>query len=439
MLLGFRAENVRSFRDPVEISLLATALAQPAAVRRVRWRAGGRPISVLPAAGVFGANATGKSNLLRAMRDMRLHVLQSFRFGNPTGGIVRRPYLLDPSSRLAPSRFEVDIVLGGVRYEYGFVLDDTRILEEWAYRYPHGRPAQLFHRRGDAVDLGSVERAKSRVVVELLRPNALFLSTAASANHATLLPLYAWFEQNLVLAEADSRPVRQALTAQLMEDPGTRDRVLAFLTAADLGVTGVQQIEPDPVTRERMQRAVRIILGQEEEPDPSAEGLPSASFGVMMTHRGADSDVAMNIDDESLGTLVWFGLAGPVLTAIADGTVLLADELDASLHPALVAELVRLFQDPATNPHHAQLIFNSHDAALLGEPGVASPLGRDQVWFVEKSNDGGSRLYGLSDLAPRKEEAIGRRYLAGRYGAVPILSRQQLAAAVSPAPEGPAR
>ncbi|WP_092554800.1 AAA family ATPase [Actinoplanes derwentensis] len=141
-------------------------------------------------------------------------------------------------------------------------------------------------------------------------------------------------------------------------------------------------------------------------------------------------------DDESLGTLVWFGLAGPVLTAIADGTVLLADELDTSLHPALVAELVRLFQDPATNPRRAQLIFNSHDAALLGDPGGGSPLGRDQVWFAEKRDDGGSRLHGLSDLAPRKEEAISRRYSAGRYGAVPILSRQQFAAAVRPAARG---
>lgn len=415
--------------------MLATTLAQADCVRQVGWREGGRPLGVLPAAGIFGANATGKSNMLRAMHDMRLHVLQSFRFGNPTGGVSRRPYLLDPASRTAPSRFEVDLVLNGVRHEYGFVLDDTRILEEWAYRYPRGRPAMLFHRHADTVDLGSVERAKGRAVTELLRPNALFLSTAASANHAVLLPLYAWFERNLLLAEANSRQFRQALTAQLLEDPGARERVLAFLRAADLGVTGAQMVEPDPVTRERMQRAVRIILGQEEEPDPAADGPAFASFGLMLVHRVNDIEVAMGAEDESLGTLVWFGLAGPVLTAITDGSVLLADELDASLHPALVAELVRLFQDPATNPRRAQLIFNSHDAALLGEPGGIGPLGRDQVWFTEKRDDGSSRIYGLADLAPRKEEAIGRRYLAGRYGAVPILSRQQFADAV----RGPAK
>jgi AAA15 family ATPase/GTPase len=114
---------------------------------------------------------------------------------------------------------------------------------------------------------------------------------------------------------------------------------------------------------------------------------------------------------------------------------MLADELDASLHPALVAQLVRLFQDPQSNPRRAQLIFNSHDAALLGDTGTDSVLGRDQVWFTEKAG-GSSRLYALSDLAPRKDEAVGKRYLAGRYGAVPILSHSQFVAAVgSPTPD----
>jgi AAA15 family ATPase/GTPase len=105
--------------------------------------------------------------------------------------------------------------------------------------------------------------------------------------------------------------------------------------------------------------------------------------------------------------------------------VFLADELDASLHPALVAQLVRLFQDPKTNPHRAQLVFNSHDAMLLGESGSDRLLGRDQIWFTEKRGDGSTRLYPLADLDPRREEAIGRRYLAGRYGATPILSRDE--------------
>ncbi|WP_436527541.1 AAA family ATPase [Actinoplanes sp. HUAS TT8] len=428
VLLAFRAENVRSFPDRFELSLLATALAKKEDVRQVAWRQGGQAIGVLPAAGIFGTNASGKSNVLRAMNDMRAHVLHSFRSGNPTGGIARRPYLLDSAHRASPTRFEIDLVLHGVRHEYGFVLDDSRIIEEWAYRSPHGRPAMLFHRRLDDVELGAVERAKGRAVLELLRPNALFLSTAAAANHGTLLPLYAWFERNLLLAEAGSRLFRQSLTTQLMEDASTRERVLDLLRAADLGITGVRRVEPDPATKERMQRALHIILGREEEPG-SPPDTDISSFGLAMTHSGADTEAELDVNDESLGTMVWFGLVGPVITALSTGAVLLADELDSSLHPALVAQLVRLFHDQRSNPRRAQLIFNSHDAALLGDAGAESVLGRDQIWFTEKS-EGASRLYPLSDLAPRKDEAIGKRYLAGRYGAVPILSHGQFVAAV---------
>jgi uncharacterized protein len=426
-LLSFRAQNVRSFRDEAALTMVATSLAKTEDVWRVPWREGGQPIGVLPVAGVFGANASGKTNILRAMDDMRAHVLHSFRSGSPTGGITRRPFQLDPALRIAPSRYEIDIVLDGVRHEYGFSLDDTRVIEEWATWYPRGRPALLFHRHDLKVIHGAVERTKGRAVGELMRPNALFLSTAASANHRALLPLYAWFGRNLLLAEASSRPFRQALTTQLLDEPGQREQVLAFLAAADLGITGARKLELDPAVRERVQRAVRILAGNEGEPENSDNGPDFADFGVMLAHRGVDGDVEFNAADESLGTLVWFGLVGSVVEALATGTVLLADELDASLHPALVAQLVRIFQNPDTNPRHAQLIFNSHDATLLGDSVADQIIGRDQIWFTEKRDDGGTRLYALADLAPRKEEAIGRRYLAGRYGATPILSGQQFA------------
>jgi len=269
--------------------------------------------------GVFGANASGKSNVLKAMDDMRGHVLRSFRTGNPTGGISRYPFLLDRAGRREPSRFEVDLVLEGVRYEYGFALDDEHVLEEWAYRYPHGKAVRLFHRWGGNVELGFAERVKSRAVMELLRPNALFLSTAASANHPVLLPLYAWFARNLRLAEAGSREFRQALTTQLLDGDARRKQVLALLRAADLGITGARKHEIDPIMKERLQRAVRIIAGQEGEPDGADEGPSFEQLGVRLIHRSADGEGELDARDESLGTRVWFGLVGPVIEALADG------------------------------------------------------------------------------------------------------------------------
>jgi hypothetical protein len=412
----------------MELSLIATILAEQDVVRSVAWRERGQPVGVLPVAGVFGANASGKTNVLKAIDDMRAHVLGSFRGGSPTGGISRHPFLLDPAARKSPSTFEIDMILDGVRHKYGFVLDDESILDEWAFYYPNGRSALLFRRHGIDVELGSADRAKGRAVVELLRPNALFLSTAASANHPALLPLYAWFDRNLRLARTETRPLRQALTAGLIGDDSRRELVLGLLRAADLGITDAKKQELDPVMRERFQRAYRILTGQEGESDGTDEGFALEDLGVRLAHRGTAGDVELDAIDESLGTLVWFGLIGPVVEALADGAVFLADELDASLHPALVAQLIRLFQDPATNPRRAQLVFNSHDVMILGDSVSDRLVGRDQIWFTEKKSDGATRLYSLADFDPRKEEAIGRRYLAGRYGATPILSPQEFAA-----------
>ncbi|MCY3635119.1 MAG: ATP-binding protein [bacterium] len=431
VLVAFRAENVRSFRDRVEFSLMATGLAEERFVRPVEWREGGSPIGVLAAAGVFGANGSGKSNLLKVMDDMRWLVLHSFRQGDLEGRVRRRPFVLDRSTRVQPSRFEIDLVLEGVRHEYGFLIDDERIIEEWAYRYPKGRAALIFHREGDHVDPGMIERQKTRAVQELIRSNALFLSTAASANHAALLPLYQWFSRNLILAQAESRPWRQALTTKMIGEDAHRQRVLALLQAADLGVTSAQKREPDPVMQERFRRAVRILEGIEDEPE-SEEGPTFEELGVELIHRGTGGEeVPLQAEDESLGTSVWFGLIGPVVQALDSGSVFLADELDASLHPALATELVRLFQDPETNPKRAQLVFNSHDPTLLGDSVGDRLLGRDQIWFTEKYRDGSTNLYPLVDLEPRKQEAIGKRYLEGRYGATPILDQQEFASAVA--------
>jgi AAA15 family ATPase/GTPase len=422
VLLSFRARNVRSFRDGLELSMLATTLSEKDARRAVPWREGGAPVEVLPVAALFGANASGKTNVMRAMDDMRMLVLQSFRSA-PTSDLPHMPFRLDEASAHEPTRFEIDIVLEGVRHEYGFEFDRERVISEWAFRHPHGRPALLFERHGDEVEFGPTERAKSRAVRELLRPNALFLSTAAHANHPVLLSLYGWFSRNLLLAEADSRAFRHAFTLQLLEDDEEAHAVLELLRAADLGIVGARKYEFDEESRERLRRAVRILAGEEEAEGTSLE--PTVQDLLVLKHRGAAGDVEFNPNEESLGTLVWFGLVGPVIDALARGAVLLADELDASLHPALVAQLVQLFQDEQTNPNRAQLIFNSHAMTLLGDATGDRLIGRDQVWFTEKDNEGVARLFSLTDLDPRKDEAIGKRYLAGRYGAMPILSAAQ--------------
>lgn len=420
MMLAFRAANVRSFRDELELSMLATARAEQRIVRHVSWREGGQPLGVLPVAGIFGANGSGKSNVLEAMDDMRFYVVNSFR---RTGEDLRRwPFRLDPDFEKRPSRYEIDIVLDGVRHEYGFVLDSERICEEWATRYPRGKAARLFDRKLDVVEAGPSARAQTRAVERLLRPNALFLSTAAAANHPLLVPLYQWFHRNLLSAVAANRPGRQAFTIEMLGRGIDRDRILTLLRAADLGIVGARKVEVDSALRERLARALREAMNEEGKPADDEADLDFAMDGFSLVHRGVAGEVELQPEEESLGTLVWLGLIGPLVTALSNGSVLLADELDTSLHPALVQRLIELFQEPETNPRRAQLIFNSHDPTILGDSRGHRLLGRDQTWFTEKRIDGSTRLFSLLDLDPRKHEAVGRRYLEGRYGAVPVLS-----------------
>lgn len=425
VLLAFRAENARSFKDEIELSMLATAMAEKQYVYDVPWREGGSPVSVLPAAGVFGANASGKSNLLKVMADMRRHVLGSFRSGIPGGGIIRERFRLDKPSAEQPSRFEIDIVLDGVRHEYGMELDDHRVAQEWAYQYPKGKARLLFDRQGDDIQLGTAERSRSRAVLDLLRPNALMLSAAAAAGHPVLVPLHRWFQRNLRFAEAESRSARQVLTAKMLDDEAQREAALRMLRAADLGIAGVHTYAVDPAIQERLRRALPILMGTEEESaeddHPTLKGLDELT-GINLVHRGAGTDIELGAEDESLGTLVWFGLVGPVIEALRRGTVLLVDELDASLHPDLVERLVRMFQHPERNPRRAQLVFNSHDTTLLGGAVDDRLLGRDQIWFTQKLKDGRTQLYPLTRFDPRKQEAVGKRYLGGWYGAKPILA-----------------
>lgn len=430
MLVAFRAENVRSFREPVELSLLATRLAKADVPREIPWREGGRSISVLPAAGVFGANASGKSNLLMAMNDMRTFVLQSFRSGKPGSKLPTKPFLLGTARESARSIYEVDLVLDGVRHEYGFEVDSQRVVREWARSYPRGRPVLLLDREHDLLQLGSHLRSRGRATEEVLRSNALFLSTAAATNHPLFMPLYEWFQRNLYYADVRTRGARQALTAELLEHKTHREQILGLLREADLGITDVQRRAFDPEFKEKLRRVLDIFRG--EDPDEDLEGYEFHEFEVRLHHRAGEGEFELGVEDESWGTMIWFGMVGLVVEALREGSVLLADELEASLHPALAAVLVNLFQSPQSNPRRAQLIFNSHEVTLMGDSAERT-LGRDQVWFTEKAEDGSTRLYPLADLVPRREEAIARRYLAGRYGGTPIFSPRHLEQIAEPA------
>ena len=411
-LVAFKARNARCYRDQAILSLEATRMANPNVVRKVAT-ASASPAKILPSAGVFGANGSGKSALLRAMQDMRSLVVNSFRRGSHDTSLHRRPFLLCADPDGATTEFEVELVLGGVFWQYGFEYNNERILREFAYHYPHGRQALVFERQGDSVDFGASFRTAGRALRPLLRKNALLLSTFGAVDDEQVSPLSAWWQRNLLLATAENRWLRSAMTADLATEEDAWPAILQLLRAASATAVDIKIVPPDADTLERLRQIAHRQVG-----DTADDEEFMVESELQLLHRGDNCTVAIPPEDESQGTKVCLGLAGPVLEVLAKGSVLLVDEIDTSLHPHIVARLIDLFQDAKTNPHCAQLVFNAHDTNILGNP-ESHALGRDQVWFTEKHESGDCRLYPLSDFRPRRDESIQRGYLNGRYGAIP--------------------
>ena len=444
-LLSFTARNVRSYWEQVNLSLLGTRLSEKGVPRDLVVAGGSEPLSVLPVAGIFGANASGKSAILRAMADMRTLVLGSFRRGDRETKLRKHPFLLRSEGPEHPSSFAIDLVLDGVRWQYGFDIDDHRVLDEYAYYYPKGRQALVFRRDRDGrgLSFGPAFRSFGRTLARLARKNALLLSVAGAVADGSgpeppgitnlLGPLFTWFRTNLMLMESDNGPERIAYTAECLQNREQRAAILNLLQAADLGITKIERVETDPEVAERFEKAVRVLEGREDEPGTRQEGqfVVLSSDLVRLHHTGAEGPAPIESIHESRGTLEWIGMLGPLLDAIRTGSTVLVDELDGSLHPHLVREFIRLFQDRNSNPRCAQLIFNAHDPTILGDSGRRD-LGRDQIWLTEKGADGATTLYSMAEFRPKRDEALGRRYLQGRYGGVPVLDPAEFQDAANP-------
>jgi hypothetical protein len=391
MLLRFRFSNFRSFRSEQEFSLVAGPLKDHID-RLVRVPATPEPI--LTTAALYGANASGKTNFIRALQFMANAVEFSHTRWQPHQAIPRQPFLSVPD-RERPSEFIIDFIPDGVRYQYGFSVSDTTVLKEWLYAYPKGKRQVWFSRcSGAPIAFSEKMGGENKTIEALTRQNSLFLSTAAQNNHPALSPIHRWFSGSLtfVLAERSSGTFNGA---SFCADPVHRETISRMVAHADLGISSLR------------------LTGGEGMPD--VETCPKQ---VQLLHRLSDEVLPFETDQESHGTIVYLTLLGPIVSTLESGGVLCVDEMDASLHPLLALRLVELFGEPSLNLKHAQLIFNTHDTNLLSR----GNLRRDQIWFAEKKRDGSSQIYPLTDFQPRKDENIANGYLQGRYGAVPFLN-----------------
>jgi uncharacterized protein len=428
VLLRFRLANYRSFRHEAELVLVAGRRTRPGLARQVAWRADASgPLEVLPVVGVFGANASGKSNLLRGLQTMANLVRDSFKHRK----LRRTPFGLDPAAANEPTLFEVDFVIDGVRYQYGFEYLAEMVTNEWLYTYATGRRTTLFERDATGrVRFGRNLRGDNSFLAKALvrQPGALVMSIAGTVQHDTLGPIYDWFERNFWLADSANRFSRAGYTGHsFRHHPDSRPQILALLRAADLGITNIDMAPADPEDVGRHNHFVSVMREAIARTDPgqevAIEELDEDDLAqIVLVHEHDGVTMTLDLDEESLGTQVWLSVLGPVVDALSTGAVLLADEIDSSLHPLLVAKLIELFQNHRTNPLGAQLIFNAQDPTPLGPYAGEEPMGRDQVWFAEKDRAGRSTLKALVDFDPKINDNIELGYLRGRYGAVPSLN-----------------
>lgn len=422
MIIDFSVKNFRSFRETQKISFVANnrdesiseTLIDPQLVG-----VGFSKIRLLKSIVVYGANAAGKTNILKALAFLAHMVEDSatdLDEGDPTGV---EPFLFDQISLNKPSEFILRFIVEGVRYHLVLVLNQKRILYEALSAFPKGRE-QVWYERvwNDATEKYTWEPARptdyqrDSNLIKYTRENALYLSTAVKFNDEQLRPIYLWFKDKICMLRlnSDFPPLSPAYTArQLIGNANKRAQVTRLLQHADLGILSAKAIEreltngdfPDDIPEEVVQKIV------------SRKHLK-----ISLGHRGSEGrEYSLEWEDESSGTQKFFALAGPWLDILENSRIAGLDEIESSLHPIMVQALLGLVLNNVTNPKGAQLIFTTHNPLLL-DTGL---IRRDQVWFADKDDTGGTYLYPLTEYKPRKKESLIRGYLAGRYGAVPFI------------------
>lgn len=420
MLLRFRVQNHASLRDEQELSLVAQDRQERRAEAVVP---GAGELVTVPVAVVYGPNASGKSNVIDALRWMRGAVLASYQRWDPSGGVPRRPFLFRRDPEAHPTEFQVDFVIDRTRYEFGFSVDDEKILGEWLNYFPEGRARRLYERNADCtVTFGRWLTGRRKTIADSLRPNSLFISVAAAQGHQQLSRIFRWFRFGLT--GADDADYRQRLDHTLhlisSDKHGYESKaVVALLSFADLGAAELaarETEETDAKEFRKIQHVLRETLGE------NRIVIESSHYkDIEVVHRTAEGEFALPLGMESSGTRTWIGLLGVAVSALVRGAVLCVDELDARLHPHLVDAFVGLFVSPEVNKYGAQLIFSSHDVTLLGR-NARTELFRDQIWLTEKDPDTlATRLFPLTEFRVRETDNFEPRYLVGKYGAVPYL------------------
>ena len=419
MLLEFTVGNFLSFRDKKTISFIATAVKEFVDTNLIHTERH----TLLKGGVIYGANSSGKSNLIKAMSTMRRLVLQSFERSS-TSELEVTPFLLQLENEDQPSFFEVLFLINDVRYRYGFEVDNDSVKAEWLFEAKKNAEKPLFMRENDGIEVMKAFSEGKDLEVKT-RDNALFLAVVDQFNGKTAKSIMAWFN-NFVTISGLSHENYTGVTFTLLDNDKTNDLLQDFYNTIDLGFDNVK-LNKKEFDASRLPK---------DMPESIMQELSTKMQGKMMVnattlHKKYNKQnmvigsVEFDMDSqESSGTNKVFNISGPVFDVLNDGGVLVIDELDASLHPLLTLAITKLFNSKEHNPKDAQLIFATHDTNLLSYGNYR----RDQIYFVEKDQYGASDLYSLVEYkeegaikAIRKDRSFEKDYIQGRYGAIPFI------------------
>jgi hypothetical protein len=430
MLLSFTVENYRSFAHETTLDMQSPKFQTLRPRENESWND-----LVLKRAAIFGANASGKTNIIKPLGMLRNAIASSIR----NEDLVKSLYNPHKLHKDDPTTFITEYEYKGIRYRWALALDKTGIVEESLYANAKRIWQLIFDRERDTIVFGSgaqIPIAAQENINQFLKPTALcFSAWLTIKNPGRFIGAVYWWKDKMLPPIHVSDPDREARHSWVMKLASKNINWLKLLklmmTTADVGITDVSVKEE---TLPEKLRQFHILINPEktqvEISDTPPQGAPFDEYlqYIEFHHEGESDGFILKEEDESLGTQVWIDSIFPALYALYHGALLIVDELDSSLHPTLLREFIHYFQDEEINTQGAQLIFTTHDLTLLGNHPTEA-LDRNEVWFVEKQQSI-SELIALSEFSSRDNHNIEKRYLQGVFGAVPITSSRGIAEAL---------
>lgn len=416
MLVEFKLKNYRCFKDEQSLSLI------PGAKSKHAFNTGTKSVpDLLPATGIFGANASGKSTITKGLEFLQGFVINSSSMEKDEP-ISVKPFILSKETRNAPCELEISFIHKKNLYRYGFSVDHTKVWEEWLYTIPHqGRTNEVFTRSYDTKKREYVWFINDKLIKGpktnwrlLTKRNSLFISTVIQNIEENLLQktnyvlddVYNWFSKNLFVVQENERVSEQYSAKLFHEKSPESDDVIAFLNSLDMKVSSIRT--------KKLDIPEKFLSGMPSEMQEHIKSQPN--LYVEFGHIDNDNEEQFwGITQESGGTEKLFCMSRPILEVLRDGNILIIDELHNNLHPHLMEKIIGLFQSKKTNTKNAQLIFTSHDVTAMN-PAI---LEKDQIWLTDKGANSASKIIPLLEFKPRGESMFWKNYLAGKYGAVP--------------------